>query len=66
MKKVEGKYSVNADDHDFMKGYHKPQDEKRMVVVLPKGSYVDWLTARPEQSMTFMDQYPADRLIVAM
>nr|AFK89101.1 hypothetical protein [Pseudomonas syringae] len=29
--------TVNADDHDFMKAYHKPQDEKRMVVILPKG-----------------------------
>lgn len=42
--------TVNADDHEFMKSYHKPHGEKRMVVVLPKGSYVDWLTACPEQS----------------
>ncbi|EPM53499.1 hypothetical protein A264_27752 [Pseudomonas syringae pv. actinidiae ICMP 19071] len=46
--------TVNADDHDFMKAYHKPQDEKRIVVILPKGSYMDWLTARPEQSAAFM------------
>ncbi|KPY23713.1 SOS response-associated peptidase [Pseudomonas syringae] len=58
--------TVNADDHDFMKAYHKPQDEKRMVVILPKGLYADWLTAQPEQSAAFMNQYPADRLAVAM
>ncbi|MCQ3028915.1 SOS response-associated peptidase [Pseudomonas tremae] len=58
--------TVNADDHDLMKAYHKPQDEKRMVAILPKGSYADWLTARPEQSAAFMNQYPADRLTVAM
>lgn len=23
--------TINADDHDFMKHYHKPQDEKRMI-----------------------------------
>ncbi|EGH19068.1 hypothetical protein Pgy4_39500, partial [Pseudomonas savastanoi pv. glycinea str. race 4] len=40
----------------------KPQDEKRMVVILPKGSYMDWLNAQPEQSAAFMNQYPADRL----
>ncbi|EGH25073.1 hypothetical protein ALP86_02197 [Pseudomonas amygdali pv. mori] len=58
--------TVNADDHDFMKAYHKPQDKKRIVVILPKGSYMDWLTARPEQSAAFMNQYPADRLTVDM
>lgn len=57
--------TVNADDHDFMKAYHKPQDEKRMVVILPKGTYADWLTAGPEQSASFMNQYPADRLTVS-
>ncbi|RML95370.1 hypothetical protein ALQ88_04298 [Pseudomonas savastanoi] len=49
-----------------MKAYHKPQDEKRMVVILPKGSYAAWLTARPEQSAAFMNQYSADRLTVDM
>ncbi|KPY14842.1 putative ACR [Pseudomonas coronafaciens pv. porri] len=37
-----------------------------MVVILPKGAYADWLTARPEQSAAFMNQCPADRLAVAM
>ncbi|MBL3635535.1 hypothetical protein JMN13_22770 [Pseudomonas syringae pv. actinidiae] len=58
--------TVNADDHDFMKAYHKTYDEKRMVVILPKGSYADWLTAGPEQSAAFMNADPADRLTVAM
>ena len=55
--------TVNADDHAFMKNYHKPNDEKRMVVVLPNGLIDDWLKAPAEQSMEFMRQYPADRLI---
>lgn len=49
-----------------MKAYHKTHDEKRMEVILPKGSYADWLTAGPEQSSAFMNAYPADRLTVAM
>jgi hypothetical protein len=26
--------TINADDHPFMRQYHKPEDEKRMVVIL--------------------------------
>lgn len=37
--------TINADDHPFMRNYHKPQDEKRMVVILPRGLYGDWLNA---------------------
>lgn len=57
--------TVNADDHDLMKNFHRPQDEKRMVVILPVGAYDDWLMAEPANSMDFMRQYPADRLVAA-
>ena len=36
--------TVNAAEHPIMKHLHKPDDEKRMVVILPAGSYPDWLT----------------------
>lgn len=29
--------TVNADDHPLMRNYHRPNDEKRMVVILPGG-----------------------------
>jgi putative SOS response-associated peptidase YedK len=58
--------TLNADDHALMRNYHKPQDEKRMVVILPRGLYGDWLNADAGDSMAFMRQYPADRLGVAM
>jgi putative SOS response-associated peptidase YedK len=58
--------TINADDHPFMRNYHKPQDEKRMVVILPKGLYGDWLKASAADSMEFMRQYPADRMTVSM
>lgn len=54
--------TINADDHDMMRNFHRPDDEKRMVVVLPQGRYADWLTATPNESQDFMRQYPADRL----
>ncbi|WGK63497.1 SOS response-associated peptidase (plasmid) [Halopseudomonas sp. SMJS2] len=55
--------TINADDHPLMRNYHRPDDEKRMVVILPNGAINDWLRAPPEQSMEFMLQYPADRLV---
>jgi len=55
--------TINADDHPLMRHYHRPGDEKRMVVILPNGALRDWLDASPDQSMEFMRQYPADRLI---
>ncbi|MHD0644846.1 SOS response-associated peptidase [Pseudomonas aeruginosa] len=54
--------TINADDHVLMKNYHRPGDEKRMVVILPAGSYQDWLHSTPEHSREFLRQYPADRL----
>ena len=54
--------TINADEHALMRNYHKPGDEKRMVVVLPEGAYQDWLTAPAEQGMLFMAPYPAERL----
>lgn len=57
--------TVNADDHEFMSNYHRPDDEKRMVVILPRGLYRDWLKAPAEASSEFMRKYPADRLMVA-
>jgi putative SOS response-associated peptidase YedK len=56
--------TINADDHAFMRHYHKPDDEKRMVVILPAGLYHDWLDAPASVSMEFMRQYPADRMAV--
>ena len=55
--------TINADDHAFMRNYHKPHEEKRMVVILPEGVYEDWLTAPANKSMEFIRAYPADRLL---
>ena len=55
--------TINADDHPLMRNFHKPDDEKRMVVILPEASYDDWLNAPAAQSMAFMRPYPADQLL---
>ncbi|MCK3865567.1 hypothetical protein [Pseudomonas sp. B329] len=45
---------VNAYDHEFMSNYPRPEDEKRMVVIIPRGLYHDWLAAAAETSNDFM------------
>jgi len=54
--------TMSAADHELMRDYHRPDDEKRMLVVLPNGAINDWLHAPMEESMDFVRQYPADRL----
>ena len=55
--------TINAADHLLLRDYHWPNDEKRMIVVLPEGRYQEWLEAPAEESVAFMQQYPADRLV---
>ena len=54
--------TINADDHPFMRNFHRPEDEKRMVVILSPDDFDDWLTAKPEESFHFLQPYPADLL----
>ena len=55
--------TINADEHPLMRNFHKPGDEKRMVVILPEAAYDDWLKAPVDRSMEFIRQYPAERLL---
>ena len=58
--------TINAQVHALMQQFDKLADEKRMVVVLPPDRYQDWLEAKPEQSMEFMQMFPTDRLVSAV
>lgn len=55
--------TVNADGHEIFGHLHKPQDEKRMVVVLSEDQYDAWLDAPAARSMKFMRQDPAPLLM---
>jgi putative SOS response-associated peptidase YedK len=57
--------TVNADNHAFMRNYHKPEDEKRMVVILHDDEYDAWLSASPEESRQFLRQYPAEAMAIS-
>ena len=54
--------TINATSHPLMQNFHKPADEKRMVVILPPEQYQDWLVAKPGDSMDFMVQFDASAL----
>lgn len=55
--------TLNADEHALMRLFHKPTDEKRMVVILPQDRYAGWLKAGPAHSMEFLRLYPAQDLV---
>jgi putative SOS response-associated peptidase YedK len=55
--------TVNADEHELFKNFHKPGDEKRMVVILREDQYDEWLDAPAARSMAFMQQFPAQLLM---
>ncbi len=54
--------TINADAHPLMNQFHKPTDEKRMVVVLPEAAYDEWLVATMESSGGFLVPCRADVL----
>lgn len=54
--------TINADHHPLFSEYHQPDDEKRMVVILPDGAYDDWLTGAGD-TRDFLQPFPADALV---
>jgi putative SOS response-associated peptidase YedK len=48
--------TVNADTHPVMCRYQRPDDEKRMIVLLREADYDAWLDAPAQRSMDFMRQ----------
>jgi len=54
--------TVNADDHAVFKLLHKPQDEKRMVVILNPDSYETWLKGSVSDITPLIRQCPAEVL----
>lgn len=41
--------TVNADGHALFGRFHKPEDEKRAVVILPDGAWGAWLRTRSQE-----------------
>lgn len=54
--------TINAAEHALMNQFHKPTDEKRMVVIMPPGRYREWLESPVTQATEFLEPFPADEL----
>jgi putative SOS response-associated peptidase YedK len=54
--------TINADNHPLMRNFHRPEDEKRMVVILAPDYFDAWLSAKPEQSAQFLIPYSSASL----
>ena len=54
--------TINAANHPLMRLMHKPQDEKRMVVILPENHYGAWLKADAGQGAHLLRRFPAELL----
>lgn len=52
--------TINADAHPLFKYYHRPEKEKRAVVILPEHSYEGWLAGDPAEK--FLVHFPAEEL----
>ena len=60
--------TVNADGHPVMQRFHRPGDEKRMVVILPEADYGAWLACPVAEAAGFFKQYmgPLDAQAAAL
>jgi len=55
--------TVNATDHEVMKHFHKPDDEKRSVVVLNGSKYLPWLHASNDEARMMLNLTPSGFLV---
>lgn len=54
--------TINADEHPLMQRFHRPEDEKRMVVLLQPEQFQDWLHAKPADVPKYLKPCPAELL----
>lgn len=50
--------TVNADSHPVMKHFHKPNDEKRSIVVLQDQDYLNWVNADDAEARNLLKLSP--------
>lgn len=49
--------TVNADGHPVMQRFHRPEDEKRMVIILSEQDYADWLSCSVEEAPKYFRRW---------
>lgn len=58
--------TINADEHALMRHMHRPNEEKRMVVILPQAAQQAWLDAPAHRSMDLLQPFAADKLVATI
>lgn len=51
--------TINADGHEVMKHFHRPEDEKRSIVVLNESQYIPWLSASYQEARNLLSLAPS-------
>jgi putative SOS response-associated peptidase YedK len=55
--------TVEAGEHPLMKRFHRPDAEKRSVVIVPREHHEAWLASgSTDEAHTFLKTYPADAM----
>lgn len=49
--------TVNADGHPVMQRFHKPEDEKRMVVILNRAEQGEWLRCTAQEAPQYFKRW---------
>lgn len=58
--------TMNADDHPVMKHFHRPGEEKRSLIIIPRDDWDDWLLCRdPETARSFARPFPPELMATA-
>jgi putative SOS response-associated peptidase YedK len=55
--------TINADGHPVMQHFHKPEDEKRSIVVLNEVNYLPWLHANHNEAKSLLQLAPSGFLM---
>lgn len=55
--------TINAANHEIMKRFHAPEDEKRSLVIVPSHARKDWLAATPNTAPEMLREMPAEQFI---
>lgn len=55
--------TINADGHPLMSRFHKPGEEKRMLVLLEPPQYQGWLDGALVNDPAVYQPYPAEQLV---
>ncbi|EUJ10552.1 hypothetical protein Meth11DRAFT_1376 [Methylophilaceae bacterium 11] len=58
--------TINADGHEVMQHFHKPEDEKRSIVVLKNESFLSWLHADHNVAPQMLNLAPKGFLVSEM